>query len=130
MNDTALFSGYAAPHNSNPANPNYTELRIFVVKSPELPMDITGEVIQRWAKEAGQDTTNINPDTIVHLNEKDHEVEFSFTTDIAGSRQGVVYKLTWPQISDIMREVKEKGAVRKDRVWGTSYIEKEFKPTP
>jgi hypothetical protein len=27
-----------------------------------------------------------------------------------------------------MREVKEKGVVRKDRVWGTSYIKKEFKP--
>jgi uncharacterized protein YlbG (UPF0298 family) len=36
--------------------------------------------------------------------------------------------MDWNQISDVMREVKEKGVVRKDRVWGTSYIEKEFKP--
>jgi len=36
--------------------------------------------------------------------------------------------ISWDQLSVIMREVKEKGVVRKDRVWGTSYIEKEFKP--
>jgi hypothetical protein len=37
-------------------------------------------------------------------------------------------RLDWNQIFDIMHEVKEKGVEHKDRVWGTSYIEKEFKP--
>ena len=38
------------------------------------------------------------------------------------------FHLDWNLVPDIMREVKGKGVVRKDRVQGTSYIEKEFKP--
>jgi hypothetical protein len=37
-------------------------------------------------------------------------------------------KLDWNQISDVMREVKETGVLRKERIRGTKYLEKEFKP--
>ena len=36
--------------------------------------------------------------------------------------------MDWNQIFDVMREVKEKGVIHKDLRWGTTYIEKEFKP--
>ena len=36
-------------------------------------------------------------------------------------------QLDWREVSDIMREVKEKGVVHKDLRWGTTYIEREFK---
>jgi uncharacterized protein YlbG (UPF0298 family) len=39
-----------------------------------------------------------------------------------------IISLDWNQIADIMREVKEKGVVKKDRVCGYSYIEIEYKP--
>ena len=33
-------------------------------------------------------------------------------------------QLDWNQVSDIMREVKEKGTVHKDLRWGTPYLAK------
>ena len=66
-----------------------------------------------------------SPRTIVTPHQKGDEVEFTFSIDW---NKGATNTLNWNQISDIMREVKEKGVVKKDRVWGTKYIEIEYKP--
>ena len=124
-NGVALFTGYAASRQPNSENHRNTEPRLFAVRAPDLPLDITGEVLWRWSKQSGNDFAKINPNTHVFWEEKEKAVEFSFAIDW---NKDVGFRLDWNQISDVMREVKEKGVVRKDRVWGTSYIEKEFKP--
>lgn len=59
------------------------------------------------------------------LKEQNDKVDFDF--EFFDQPEAII-TLNWNQIADIMREVKEKGVVRKDLRWGTSYIEKEFKP--
>jgi hypothetical protein len=39
--------------------PRATMQRLFAVKAPELPMDITDEVVWRWSKESGEDFATI-----------------------------------------------------------------------
>jgi hypothetical protein len=60
------------------------------------------------------------------VGETNNVLELRFGIE-GGGPYGVL-QLDWNQLFDIMREAKEKGVVKKDRVWGTSYIEKEFKP--
>jgi len=103
-----------------------------VVRAPKLPLDITDEVLWRWAKQSNDDLAKLlknsdlfNKVHIGHFEETNSTLEFY--VEILNVGNGVI-RLNWNQLPDIMREVKEKGVVRKDRVWGTSYIEKEFKP--
>jgi hypothetical protein len=88
-------------------------------------LDITDEVLWRWSKESGDDFVEIlKVASIVYPKEKDNGVEFHF----ARGGPDLNIFMNWNQISDVMREVKEEGVIRKDRVQGTSYIEKEFQP--
>jgi hypothetical protein len=105
------------------------ETRLFAVKMPNPPMDITDEVLWRWSKESGKGFADaLKVSGAGTLGKKGYMLEFHFTFWAREDWPRTV-NLGWSQISDIMREVKEKGVERKDRVWGTSYIEKEFKPT-
>jgi hypothetical protein len=127
-NGIAVFVAEAAREPRDPDEPRATMRRLFAVRAPELPLDITDEVIWQWSK-----TNKINfaealkIASVVILNKKEGrlEIRFAFWNNNDWPR---LVSLDWNQISEIMREVKEKGVVRKDRVWGTSYIEKEFKP--
>jgi hypothetical protein len=117
--DLALFVGdqdYRQP----PRNARATRERLFAVKASGPPLDITDEVLWRWSKKSGEDFSQVaRKATITYPKEKDNGVVFYFAS-------GPDVYLEWDQISDIMREVKEKGVVRKDQVWGATYIEKEF----
>jgi hypothetical protein len=122
-NDVAVFKGYKTSDRLSPTSARTTEPRLFAVKAPELPLDITIEVLWQWSIESkGDFWKTVKTASIVDIEEKDNTLIFHF----AGG--GPDSNLNWDQISDIMREVKEKGVEHKDRVWGTSYIEKEFKP--
>lgn len=131
-NDVAIFRAGKAYDPPFPDEPQATGWRLFAVRAPDLPLDITDEVLWRWAKQSDGDLAKLlkNPDLFKKVDvgvieEKNGMLEFyAYVRDIGN---GVV-DLDRNQISDIMREVKEKGVVRKDPVWGTSYIEKEFKP--
>jgi hypothetical protein len=116
--DTVVFIGLMGDHES----------KFFAAKPLNPPLDITGGVLLQWSKESG---TNFAKALEVAgagtLEKNGDKLEFHFTFWSKESWPRVVV-LDWNQISDIMREVKEKGVVRKDRVWGTSCIEKEFKP--
>ena len=110
------------------SDPDPFNRRLFAVRAPELPLDITDEVLWQWSKKTGVDFEKaLKIASVVTLNKKEDQLEirFAFWNNDDWPR---LFLLDWNQISDIMREVKEKGVVRKDRVWGTSYIEKEFKP--
>jgi hypothetical protein len=121
--DVALFVGEKASEPPNPENPEATMSRLFAVKAPQPPLDITSEVLWRWSQKSGEDFARTLLITrIVYPEKTNDSVVFHFTHGYDGLR----INLDWNQIADIMREVKEKGVVRKDRVWKTTYV--EFKP--
>jgi hypothetical protein len=131
----AVFVGNKASKRSRFYEPWPTESRLFAVKAPEMPMDITDQVFQQYCEKTGLAFTNIVKDGIGSLKKTDDAVEMDFIILSRGERgpgtinsYGTTMMIYWNQLSDIMREVKEKGVVRKDLRWGTKYLEIEFKP--
>jgi hypothetical protein len=144
--DIMVFVGTKAYEPPDPDEPRATKQRLFVVKAPDLPLDITDEVLWRCAKQPGpqlyatlespladgswpkwvkQSDTNLvedikNPHMSIDLLE-----ETNGALKFCGPYFD--FHLDWNLVPDVIREVKEKGVVRKDRVWHTTYIEKEFK---
>jgi hypothetical protein len=51
------------------------------------------------------------------------ELQLDFWTQEKDWPDKTTFQLDWNQVSDIMREVKVKGVVRKDLRWGTPYVE-------
>jgi hypothetical protein len=131
-NNVAIFSAGKAYDPPYPGEPLATRWRLFVVKAPDLPLDITDEVVWRFAKQLTGKLAIIStrPDLLNQINigvvgNQTNGLEFNAYLKDVGHE---AVRVDLSQIPDIMHEVKEKGVVRKDRVWGTSYIEKEFKP--
>jgi hypothetical protein len=127
-NGIAVFVGDTALEPRDPDKPQATMRRLFAVRAPELPLDITDEVLWQWSKTNKIDFAEaLKIASVVTVNKKEGQLEirFAFWNNDDWPR---LVSLDWKQISDIMREVKEKGVVRKDRVWGTSYIEREYRP--
>jgi hypothetical protein len=56
--------------------------------------------------------------------ERGLELHLVFWTDEKDWPDTTTFQLDWNQVSDLMREMKEKGAVHNDLRWGTPYIEK------
>jgi len=126
--DMVVFVANKAYEPPYPGDPRATRPRLFAVKAPESPVDITDEIVGRWAQSSGKDISKaLKAAWIIRLRTQGNDATFSF--EFAGvdwPEMGTT--LDWNKVSEIMRDVKEHGVVRKDRVWGTSYIEKEFKP--
>ena len=107
-----------------------TRPRLFAVQAPELPLDITDEILRRWAAANGksfaralQNYNGVTPEAkadrlIVHL-------EF-WTSDLnLESRDWPDQSdlvLSWQQVADVLQTVKTKGVPKKDLRWHTPYI--------
>jgi hypothetical protein len=125
--DVAIFVGDKAFMQPDSDNPRGTKPRLFAVRSPALPLDITGEILWRWSKATGKDfTKTVNRFSLVTPVEKNGrlELQLDFWTQEEDWPDKTTFRLDWNQVSDVMREVKEKGIMRKDPRWGTPYIEK------
>ncbi len=146
-NDVAVFIARKTARVPDPQNREHTDNRLFAVRWPEMPMDITDEVLWRCAKQPGPQlyATLVPPFTdgcwpkwvkqsdtnlVEQIENPYMYIDLIDETNGALKFCGPYYQfhLDWNLVPDIMREVKGKGVVRKDRVQGTSYIEKEFKP--
>ena len=116
IDDTAVFIGRLDSETGSRVT------HLFTFQPPGPAIDITDQVFAIGVKEKGTMSKTASISSLSKLNDGVKiGVAFTGWTD-----QDI--KLTWSQIYDIMREVKEKGVVRKDLRWGTSYIEKKFKP--
>jgi hypothetical protein len=127
--DVAIFVGDKAYVQPDADNPRGTKPRLFAVKSPSLPLDITDGVLWRWSKATGKDFAKAGQlFSLVTPTEKNGQLELQleFWTEEKDWPDKTKLQLDWNQVSDIMREVKEKGTVHKDLRWGTPYIGKEF----
>ncbi len=124
--NVAIFAGEKAYVSSDPDDPRGMKPRLFAVQPPDLPLDITDEVLWRWAKASGKDFAKaarlFNLATPVAKGDK-MEVQLEFWAGENGWPDSATLQLDWNQVSDIMRTVKEKGSVHKDLRWSTPYIE-------
>lgn len=112
-----------------------THPRIFAVRAPELPLDLTDEILWRWSK-ANNKNFGKTLDKIYSLGMDEKSdglqvtLEFWTRNELASTREdwpdeGAVF-LTWPQVDEIMRSVKTRGTVQKDIRWHTEYIGERF----
>jgi len=125
--DVAIFVGDKAYVSSDPDDPRGMKPRLFAVQSPALPLDITDEVLWRWSKVTGKDFAKaLDRFSMVYPQGKQSglELQLEFWTQEKDWPEKTTVELDWSQVSNIMREVKEKGTMRKDLRWGTPYIEK------
>jgi hypothetical protein len=124
--DLVIFVGDRAYHHPGSDDPKGTAPRLFAAKAPGLPLDITNEILWRWSKASGKDfNQTLEQFSLVSPAEKDGQLELHLVfANYDRDWPDTVIQLDWTHVSDIMREVKEKGTVRKDVRWGTPYIEK------
>jgi len=107
--------------------------RLFAVKSPAPPLDITDEVLWRWSKANGKDLVKTFDRFNVAIPEEKNgqlavHLEFwpgGYMADEDWPDTGDL-QLDWQQVSDIMRAVEKKGVLQKDLRWHTSYIGEKF----
>jgi hypothetical protein len=125
--DVAIFVGDKAYLSPDADTPRGTKPRLFAVRSPALPLDITDEVLWQWSKKSGKDFAKaLDRFSMVSPEEKNGQVELQleFWTQERDWPDKTTLQLDWSQVFDIMREVKEKGTLHKDPRWNTPYIEK------
>ncbi len=106
-----------------------THPRLFAVKSPALPLDITDEVLWRWSKTNGKDfAKTVERYSVVTPEEKSGglELQLEFYSNDKDWPDKSELQLDWNQVSEIMRAVKKKGVVEKDLRWHTPYIGEKF----
>jgi hypothetical protein len=124
--DLVVFVGDKAYVHPDSDDPRGSTPRLFAARSPDLPLDITDEVLWRWSKASGKDFTQaMQLFSLASPAEKNGRLELHlmFANDDTDWPDTVI-QLDWNQVSDIMREVKEKGARHQDVRWHTPYIEK------
>lgn len=107
--------------------------RLFAVKAPALPLDITDEILWRWAKANGKNfTKTLNNFNLIIPEEKNGQLELHLEFSQGGYLQDDNWpdtsdlQLSWQQVLDIMRSVEKKGVPEKDLRWQTPYIGEKF----
>ena len=125
--DVAIFVGEKAYVSSDPDDPQGIKPRLFAVRSPALPLDITDAVLWRWSKSYGKDfAKTLDQFSMVTTAERDGrlQLQLEFWTEEKDWPDKTTVQLDWSQLSDIMREVIGKGTLHRDPRWKTPYIEK------
>jgi hypothetical protein len=124
--DVAIFVGDKAYAEPDADIPRGTKPRLFAVRSPALPLDITDEVLWQWSKKSGKDFAKALDrfEMLTPAEKNGHlELQLEFWTEEKDWPDTSTLQLDWNQVFDIMREVKEQGVMRQDLRWGTPYIE-------
>jgi hypothetical protein len=112
-----------------------THPRLFAVRSPEAPLDITDEVLWRWSQTNGKDfSQSLQKLALITPEDKDGglelRLEFWASETWSAQRedwpgQGTL-QLNWGQVDAIMQAVKTKGVMQKDLRWHSAYIGEKF----
>jgi hypothetical protein len=107
-----------------------THPRLFAVRSPELPLDITDEVMGRWSKAHQKNAREaINRMELITPTQTgaglDLAIEFSLPDEWAGRSSWPPqssFSLDWGQVDEIMAAVRSHGVPEKDPRWHTPYL--------
>ena len=112
-----------------------THPRLFAVRAPELPLDITDEVLWRWAQANGKNfPKTVEKLAMISPEERntglDIRLDFwpqsSWTPEREDWPEQGSLQLDWRQIDEIMARVKTKGMIEKDLRWHTAYIGEKY----
>jgi hypothetical protein len=112
-----------------------THPRLFAVRAPELPVDLTDEVLWRWCKANGKKFEKALPvfSEITAAETADGlQVNLRFLPlDTYGKARddwpdSGSLPLTWTQVDNLIHLVKTKGAVQKDLRWHDQFIGEKF----
>ena len=112
-----------------------TRPRLFAVTAPDLPLDITDEVLWRWSKLNGKDFgKSLAKFNLVTPAEKNGRLEllldFMPENRLLGDDRDwpdkSVLAWSWDQVAEIIRNVKTKGVVEKDLRWHSRYLGEKF----
>lgn len=112
-----------------------TRPRLFGVRSPELPSDLTDEVLWRWTKANGKDFGKaLGRLTQIIPVEKNGglEMRFQFWSNPEFGKEpedwpdNSTLQLSWEQVEEILRAVKAKGVIEKDLRWHSRYIGEKY----
>jgi hypothetical protein len=103
--------------------------RLFAVESPGLPVDITEEVLWRWASANGKDLAKtFSRFSLATPSEKDGQLDVhlefwagGYMTDADWPETGDL-QLNWSEVAKIMHSVEVKGVREKDLRWHTAFI--------
>ena len=125
--DVAVFVGDKAYVE---ADGKVTHPRLFAVKAPELPVDITDEVLWIWSKSTGKDfSTAMNQISLVTPEKKGDRLELHLDFWTGGSLLDFKswpdksdLQLNWQQVANILHGMKSKGVLERDLRWHTPYI--------
>jgi hypothetical protein len=123
--NVAIFVGDVAYVSSDPDDPRGTLPRLFAVTSPDLPLDLTDEVLAQWSKANAKDFGQAKKWlSLVTPAGKDGrlELQLEFITNEKDWPDKATLSLDWAQVSALMREVKAKGTVHQDLRWKMPYI--------
>jgi len=103
-------------------------VRLFAVKPPELPLDITSQVVGSWAHESGKDFSQASAAAapIGGKQTADGNLEFYFEFN-GGIWPGTNLPVKWNQITNMTRRVKLYGVEGKDLKFGR-YLTEETRP--
>lgn len=129
--DLAIFVG---DQNFSDGGAASARPRLFAVKAPELPVDITHEVLLHWSRITGKDSAkavemfnSVVPESndvgvVLHL-------EFAPQDYLMVDRNWPdksAFQLTWTRVSEIMDAVKARGTLKEDPLWHTQFIGERF----
>lgn len=127
--DIALFYASKAERSLRPSDDRWPMApRIFAVKAPAPPLDITSEVIRVWSKESGKDySESLAKARVVSIEQKGDAFEFRFAVWSPDPWPNDRTRVKWDELLAMMRDVQQNGVKHKDPRYGTAYIEKEVK---
>ena len=101
-----------------------TGTHLFAVSKENIPVDITAELLSRWARESGKDVTQAVSAAGLIGGKRVSDEQLSFYFEFEGGLwPGVHILANWNQIVEAMRDVKTKGVQHKDPTFGIEYIE-------
>jgi hypothetical protein len=103
--------------------------RLFAVKAPEMPLDITGDVLALWARLTGRNFTSAVQRFNLMTPEADDNgllLHLEFV-----NQDYLVVDKNWPDKSDllvskIMEKTKKIGIYKEDPLWHTPYLGGKF----
>ena len=125
--DVAIFvaeKGFVEPE-------RVTHPRLFAVRSPALPLDLTDEVLWRWSRANGKDFVK-TLQKFAYVTPADHNGGLQLSLDFWGADTWAAQRedwpdqgnlqLTWSQVDEIIEAVKTKGVKQKDLRWHAEFI--------
>lgn len=124
--DVAIFVGDKAYVSADADDRRGVKPRLFVVRTNGLPLDITGEILWRWAKPAGKDFAKAgqNFSTVIPTEANNGlQLKLVFDTDDRDWPDSATLQLSWDEVAAIMQAAQSHGTARKDPRWHTPFIQ-------